>query len=79
MSVERTGEGGAPDREYNEEQDYTTISQEQKKMIEQQVQNELMGFLKNESLPEFSNYKGSSYIYMMKNFSNPRSHLVEQL
>ena len=46
---------------------------------EQQIQEELLGFLKNESLPDFSHHKGASYIYKMSNFSSTRGHLYEQL
>ena len=48
-------------------------------MKEQQIQNELLGFLRNECVPDFSLYKGHSYVYKMSNFTNTRSHLVEQL
>ena len=46
---------------------------------EQRIQNEILGALKNECHPDFSNYKGSSFIYKMSNFSNARSHMTEQL
>ena len=30
-----------------------------------QIQNEILGFLKNDSVPDFSSYKDHSYIYKM--------------
>lgn len=40
---------------------------------------ELMGFLNNECVPDFSNYKGKGYIYKMSNFGSTRMHTIEQL
>ena len=46
---------------------------------DQQIQDELLGFLRNECLPDFSTYKGHSYIYKMNNFSSVKAHTFEQM
>ena len=49
-------------------------------MLQQQnMENELLGALKNECIADFSRYKGQSYIYKMSNFASNKGHLVEQL
>ena len=48
-------------------------------LVQQNIENELLGFLKNECIADFSKYKGSAYVYKMSNFSSNKSHLVEQL
>ena len=44
---------------------------------DQQIENELLGFLKNECLADFSAYKGHSYVYKMNNFSSVKAHTFE--
>ena len=52
---------------------------ESKVLLQQAVEHELLGFLKNECIADFSKYKGQSYIYKMSEMGSARGHLVEQL
>ncbi len=50
------------------------------KMLQQQaIETELLGFLKNECITDFSKYKGQSYVYKMSDVISARGHLLEQL
>ena len=48
-------------------------------MKEKEIMDDLLGFLKNECAPDFSTYKGHSYIYKMSETNSARAHLVEQM
>ena len=52
---------------------------EAKILHQQAVENELLGFLKNECIADFSKYKGQAYVYKMQDMVSARGHLLEQL
>jgi len=43
----------------------------------EKVENDLMGFLKNDSVPSFSNYKGYAYVFKFSEFNSARGHATE--
>jgi hypothetical protein len=46
-------------------------------LIENQINKDLLGFLKNPCSGDLSNYKGHSYIYKMNEVENHQAHLME--
>jgi hypothetical protein len=52
---------------------------EAKSDLEHKILMEQLGFLKNECAPEFSSFKGRSYIYKMQNTEFAKPHLMEQV
>ena len=52
---------------------------ESKVLQQQAIENELLGFLRNDCITDFSNYKGQAYVYKMNDFTTARGHLVEQV
>ena len=46
---------------------------------EERVENDLLGFLKNDPIEDLSNKKGYSYNFKFSNFETARGHTVEQV